>query len=59
MENEFLLGENEEMLGGEDAIPLVAIMVFDQGHVLPFRTCNMAALGRKALEFVIINPVSH
>ena len=43
MENEFLLGENEEMLGGEDAIPLVAIMVFDQGHVLPFRACDMAA----------------
>ena len=28
MENESLLGENEEMLGGKDAMNLVAIMFF-------------------------------
>ena len=60
MENEFPLAENEEMPGVEDAIPLVAIMVLIQGVMLPSWACNMApALGRKALEFMIINLVSH
>ena len=33
IENELLLGENSAMLGGEYAIPLVAIMGFAQGHM--------------------------
>ena len=60
MENEFPLDENEEIPGVEDAIPLVAIMVLVQGVMLPSGACNMApALGRKALEFMIINLVIH
>ena len=60
MENEFSLAENEEMPGVQDAIPLVAIMVLVQGVMLPSWAYNMApALGRKALEFLIINLVSH
>ena len=60
MENEFSLPENEEMLGVQDAIPLVAIMVLVQEVMLPSWACNMApALGGKALEFMIINLVSH
>ena len=47
MENEFPLGENKEMLGGEDAIPLVAIIVLAKGHMLPFWACGMAAFRRK------------
>ena len=62
MENEFPPAENEEMPGVEDAIPLVAIMVLVQGVMLPSGEleCNMApALGRKALEFMIISLVIH
>ena len=60
MENEFPVAENEEMPGVEDTIPLVAIMVPVQGVMLPSWACNMApALGRKALEFMVINLVSH
>jgi len=33
MENELPLGENSAILSGEYAIPLVAIMVFAQGHM--------------------------
>ena len=57
MENGFPFAENEEMLGVE---PLVAIMVLVQEVMLPSWACNMApALGGKALEFMIINLVSH
>ena len=60
MENEFSVAENKEMPGVEDAIPLVAITVLAHGVMLPSWACNMApALERKALEFMIINPVSH
>lgn len=59
MENEFPLGENEELLGGEDTSPLVAIMVLPQGYMLLLWVCNMAAFSRMALEFMMINPVSH
>ena len=60
MENEYSLAENEETPGVEDAIPLVAIMVNAHGVMLLSWTCKMApALGRKALEFMIINIVSH
>ena len=60
MENEFSLAENERMPGVEDAIPLVAIMALAHGVMLPSWACNMApALERKALEFMIINLVSH
>ena len=59
MESEFSLAENEEMPGVQDAIPLVAIMVLVQGVMSPSWAYNMApALGRKALEFLIINLVS-
>ena len=34
MENEFLVGENDEMLGGKDAIHVVAIMFFLSGTLL-------------------------
>ena len=57
MENGFPFAENEEMLGVE---PLVAIMVLVQGVMLPSWACTMApALGRQALEFMIINFVIH
>ena len=60
MENEFSLAENEEMPGVQDAIPVVAIMVLVQGVMLPSWACTMApALGRQALEFMIINLVIH
>ena len=60
MENELPLGENSAMLGGEYAIPLVAIMVLFHGVMLPSWACNLEpSLGRKALEFMIINLVSH
>ena len=60
MENEFPPAENEEMPGVEDAIPLVAIMVLVETVALPSGECNMTpALGRKALEFMIINLVIH
>jgi len=59
MENEFPVAENEEMPEVEDAIPLVAILVLVEGVMLPSWACSMApALGRKALEFMIINLVS-
>ena len=60
MENEFSVAENEEMPGVEDAIPLVAIMVLIHGVMLPSWVCSLEpSLGRKALEFMIINLVSH
>jgi len=61
IENEFSLAENEEMPGVEDAIPLVAIIrVLAHGVMLPIWACNMApALEKEALEFMIINLVSH
>ena len=56
MENEFSLAENEETPGVEDAIPLVAIMVPAQGVMLLSWASKMeSSLGRKALEFMIIN----
>ena len=60
MENEFPLVENEEILGVENAIPLVAMMVLVQGVMQSSRASNMApALGRNALEFMITNLVTH
>ena len=56
MENEFSLAENEETPGVEDGIPLVAIMVLAEGVMSPSLGCKLASsLGRKALEFMIIN----
>ena len=44
----------------QKAILLVAVIVLVQEVMLPSWACNMApALGGKALEFMIINLVSH